>query len=429
MPERVLSRRFCGGRRETLFKTRQLRARSVSFHAHAHAYPQAFRLPTNSTGARTLSSPSPLARALARVSTRAFPTPPPSREIKTIASRAYDDVTRSRRGGRADGRAARRATRLRASPRANRARDGRSRRFSARGDAFARSRARRGAVTARADHARHPAVHAKTSFLARRGGGREVARAVARAAASKSAAANRLASLVPRVPVRRRRVRATRRARGAPARARPLVVRVCGARVKSFYLLSSHPVTIDDRAPGTEALTPPSIHTPTPTPTPTHPAATMAPTKCKTPSAPAITKTIVASLLEDSLKKKDEDARVAAAKKIKELVDAATTADEPACVELLTIAITLAGDNKSKNVRAAARRGGEVVPGRSSPSSRSARASSPSSPASSRSSGNPRWRRCGSSTTSWRATRRRSPRASRRSSRSSRRSWWTCATR
>ena len=106
MPERVLSRRFCGGRRETLFKTRQLRARSVSFHAHAHAYPQAFRLPTNSTGARTLSSPSPLARALARVSTRAFPTPPPSREIKTIASRAYDDVTRSRRGGRADGRAA-----------------------------------------------------------------------------------------------------------------------------------------------------------------------------------------------------------------------------------------------------------------------------------------------------------------------------------
>ena len=80
----------------------------------------------------------------------------------------------------------------------------------------------------------------------------------------------------------------------------------------------------------------------------------MAPTKCKTPSAPAITKTIVASLLEDSLKKKDEDARVAAAKKIKELVDAATTADEPACVELLTIAITLAGDNKSKNVREAA---------------------------------------------------------------------------
>ena len=79
----------------------------------------------------------------------------------------------------------------------------------------------------------------------------------------------------------------------------------------------------------------------------------MAPTKCKTPSAPAITKTIVASLLEDSLKKKDEDARVAAAKKIKELVDAATTADEPACVELLTIAITLAGDNKSSNVRAA----------------------------------------------------------------------------
>ena len=80
----------------------------------------------------------------------------------------------------------------------------------------------------------------------------------------------------------------------------------------------------------------------------------MAPTKCKTPSAPKVSAADIAAIKEDSLKKKDEDARKAAAEKITEIVNAATCAEEPMLIDLLEIAITLAGDNKSKNVREAA---------------------------------------------------------------------------
>ena len=80
----------------------------------------------------------------------------------------------------------------------------------------------------------------------------------------------------------------------------------------------------------------------------------MAPPKCKTPAASKITQAIVDSIREDSLKKKDEDARKAAAEKITEIVTASGVAEEPMLIELLGFAITLAGDNKSKDVRAAA---------------------------------------------------------------------------
>ena len=42
----------------------------------------------------------------------------------------------------------------------------------------------------------------------------------------------------------------------------------------------------------------------------------MAPPKCKAPAASKITQAIIDSIKEDSLKKKDEDARKAAAEKI-----------------------------------------------------------------------------------------------------------------
>ena len=80
----------------------------------------------------------------------------------------------------------------------------------------------------------------------------------------------------------------------------------------------------------------------------------MAPAKCKTPAAAKITTADVAAIKEDSLKKKDEDARKAAAEKITALVNDAGHAEEPMLIDLLEIAITLAGDNKSKNVREAA---------------------------------------------------------------------------
>ena len=80
----------------------------------------------------------------------------------------------------------------------------------------------------------------------------------------------------------------------------------------------------------------------------------MAPAKCKTPAASKITKDVIAAVVADSTKKKDEDARKAAADKITELVAAAGVAEEPMLIELLEVAITLAGDNKSKNVREAA---------------------------------------------------------------------------
>ena len=79
----------------------------------------------------------------------------------------------------------------------------------------------------------------------------------------------------------------------------------------------------------------------------------MAPTKCNVPAAAKITPADVKSLAEEAAKKKDEDARKAAAEKIAELAGAASFAEEPYLIELLETAITLAGDNKSSNVRAA----------------------------------------------------------------------------
>ncbi|ACO67907.1 predicted protein [Micromonas commoda] len=80
----------------------------------------------------------------------------------------------------------------------------------------------------------------------------------------------------------------------------------------------------------------------------------MAPAKCKTPASSKITKDVIDAVVADSTKKKDEDARKAAAEKITELVNAAGVAEEPMLIDLLEVAITLAGDNKSKNVREAA---------------------------------------------------------------------------
>jgi len=79
----------------------------------------------------------------------------------------------------------------------------------------------------------------------------------------------------------------------------------------------------------------------------------MAPTKCIVPKASVITDDILAKIKEDYVKKKDEAARTGAAETIKGIVEKATVAEEPMLIELLEIAITLSGDNKSKNVREA----------------------------------------------------------------------------
>ena len=79
----------------------------------------------------------------------------------------------------------------------------------------------------------------------------------------------------------------------------------------------------------------------------------MAPSKCNVPAAAKISVADVDSLREESKKKKDEDARKAAADKITELANAASFAEEPYLIDLLEVAINLAGDNKSANVRAA----------------------------------------------------------------------------
>jgi elongation factor 3 len=70
----------------------------------------------------------------------------------------------------------------------------------------------------------------------------------------------------------------------------------------------------------------------------------MAPAKCKVPKAAKITKDIVDAIRVDSLKKKEEVARKAAADKITELVIAAGVAEEPYLIDLLEIAITLSGN-------------------------------------------------------------------------------------
>jgi elongation factor 3 len=79
----------------------------------------------------------------------------------------------------------------------------------------------------------------------------------------------------------------------------------------------------------------------------------MAPKGCTVPKAAKITTADVADIQDKAAQKKDEDARKAAADKIIELVASASAAEEPYLIDLLEVAITLAGDNKSSNVRAA----------------------------------------------------------------------------
>jgi elongation factor 3 len=74
----------------------------------------------------------------------------------------------------------------------------------------------------------------------------------------------------------------------------------------------------------------------------------MAPPKCKAPKAAKITAALVESVRADSLKKKEPDARKAAAEQITQLVIASGVAEEPYLIDLLEIAINLCGDNKSK---------------------------------------------------------------------------------
>ena len=79
----------------------------------------------------------------------------------------------------------------------------------------------------------------------------------------------------------------------------------------------------------------------------------MAPSKCNVPAAAKVTPADVEGIKTEAAKKKDEDARKAAAEKITEIANAASFAEEPYLIDLLEVAITLAGDNKSSNVRAA----------------------------------------------------------------------------
>ena len=79
----------------------------------------------------------------------------------------------------------------------------------------------------------------------------------------------------------------------------------------------------------------------------------MAPAKCTVPKPSSVTAEIVASIQKDAKNKKEPETR-AAAKKISELASKSGAQDEPFMIELLEVAITLAGDNKSKDVREAA---------------------------------------------------------------------------
>jgi len=79
----------------------------------------------------------------------------------------------------------------------------------------------------------------------------------------------------------------------------------------------------------------------------------MAPKGCTVPPAAKITPADVERIKEDAGKKKEEDARKAAADSIVQLASTASFAEEPYLIQLLEVAITLAGDNKSGNVRAA----------------------------------------------------------------------------
>ena len=80
----------------------------------------------------------------------------------------------------------------------------------------------------------------------------------------------------------------------------------------------------------------------------------MAPAKCTVPKPSSVTAEIVASIQKDAKNKKEPETRAAAAKKISELASKSGAQDEPFMIVLLEVAITLAGDNKSKDVREAA---------------------------------------------------------------------------
>ena len=81
----------------------------------------------------------------------------------------------------------------------------------------------------------------------------------------------------------------------------------------------------------------------------------MAPAKCTVPKpSSVVTAEVVASLQKDATNKKEPETRANAAKKIGELATKSGAQEEPFMIELLEVAITLAGDNKSKDVREAA---------------------------------------------------------------------------
>jgi elongation factor 3 len=81
----------------------------------------------------------------------------------------------------------------------------------------------------------------------------------------------------------------------------------------------------------------------------------MAPAKCTVPKPSSVmTAEVVASLQKDATNKKEPETRANAAKKIGELATKSGAQEEPFMIELLEVAITLAGDNKSKDVREAA---------------------------------------------------------------------------
>ena len=81
----------------------------------------------------------------------------------------------------------------------------------------------------------------------------------------------------------------------------------------------------------------------------------MAPAKCTVPKpSSVVTAEVVASLQKDATNKKEPETRANAARKIGELATKSGAQEEPFMIELLEVAIILAGDNKSKDVREAA---------------------------------------------------------------------------
>ena len=72
----------------------------------------------------------------------------------------------------------------------------------------------------------------------------------------------------------------------------------------------------------------------------------MAPAKCTVPKPCSVTPEIIASIQTDATNKKEPETRAKAAAKISELAATAGAQEEPYMIELLEVAILLAGDNK-----------------------------------------------------------------------------------